>query len=111
MRITNIVIAVAFGAATVAAWAYANRPTPEPDWPSRVQGFAFSPYRADQDPGQGDFPSVANIDSDLALLEGKTHAVRIYSTAGTLGEIPKLAAAHGINVALGAWINGNTDQQ
>ena len=107
MRVTNIVIAVAFGAATVAAWAYANRPTPEPEWPSRVQGFAFSPYRVDQDPSQGDFPSVADIDSDLALLGGKTHAVRIYSTAGTLGEIPKLAAAHGINVALGAWINSS----
>ena len=107
MRVTSIAIAVAFGAATVAAWAYANRPTPEPAWPTRIQGFAFSPYRADQDPRRGDFPSVEGIDSDLALLEGKTHAVRTYSTAGTLSEVPRLAAAHGINVALGAWINDN----
>ena len=85
LRITNIVIAVAFGAATVAAWAYANRPTPEPHWPSRVQGFAFSPYRAGQDPGQGDFPSVAHIDSDLALLEEKPTQYAATATAGTLG--------------------------
>ena len=109
MKVTNVVIAVAFGAATLAAWAYANRPTAEPAWPSRVQGFAFSPYRGDQDPSRGDFPSVAQIDSDLALLEGKTHAVRSYSTAGTLAEIPALAAGRNINVALGAWINDNSD--
>jgi len=109
LKVTNVVIAVAFGAATLAAWAYANRPTAEPAWPSRVQGFAFSPYRGDQDPSRGDFPSVAQIDSDLALLEGKTHAVRSYSTAGTLAEIPALAAGRNINVALGAWINDNSD--
>jgi len=107
LRVTSLAIAVAFGAVTVAAWAYANRPAQEPAWPSRVQGFAFSPYRADQDPGRGDFPSLQGIASDLALLEGKTHAVRTYSTAGTLAEVPRLAAARGINVAVGAWINNN----
>ena len=107
MKLTSLIIAAAFGAATVGAWAYANRPASEPAWPSRVQGFAFSPYQVDQHPGRGDFPTLAQVEADLALLSGKTHAVRTYSTAGTLEAVPQLAARHGINVAVGAWINAN----
>ncbi|HEU4529562.1 MAG TPA: hypothetical protein VFR59_00205, partial [Steroidobacteraceae bacterium] len=107
MKLKSIAIAAAFGAVTVGAWAYANRPASEPAWPSRVQGFAFSPYPEEQDPSRGDFPSLAQIESDLALLAGKTHRVRTYSTAGSLEAVPQLARKHGIDVTVGAWINSN----
>ncbi len=107
MKLKSVVIAAAFGAVTVGAWAYANRPASEPAWPSRVQGFAFSPYPQDQDPSRGDFPSLAQIESDLKLLAGKTHRVRTYSTAGSLEAVPQLARKHGIDVTVGAWINAN----
>lgn len=103
----GFLIALAFAAATFALWAYWNRPTSEPPWPERIQGMAFSPFIAEQDPALQRFPSVEGIDGDLALLAGKTNAVRTYSALGTLGEVPRLAAAHDINVALGAWIDSN----
>lgn len=90
---------------TYSLWSYANRPHPEPPWPQRIQGFAFSPFRADQDAVAGVFPSAGQIDADLRLLAGKTHAVRTYSVDGTLADVPRLAARHGINVALGMWLD------
>ncbi|MGE4500194.1 MAG: glycosyltransferase family 2 protein [Hydrogenovibrio sp.] len=35
------------------------------------------------------------------------HAIRTYSATGVFGEIPELAAKHNINLALGAWIDGD----
>ncbi|MBV6424959.1 MAG: hypothetical protein NAOJABEB_02773 [Steroidobacteraceae bacterium] len=106
-RIAGILIALGFAALTFALWALWNRPTPEPPWPARIQGFAFSPFAQGQDPALQRMPSEADIDRDLALLSGKTNAVRTYSTLGSLGAVPRLADAHDINVALGAWIDSD----
>ncbi|MEZ5566695.1 MAG: hypothetical protein R3F24_14825 [Gammaproteobacteria bacterium] len=46
----------------------------------------------------GDFPTVAQIDQDLALLKGRTRSVRTSSTDGTLANVPALAQRHGIKV-------------
>jgi exo-beta-1,3-glucanase (GH17 family)/cellulose synthase/poly-beta-1,6-N-acetylglucosamine synthase-like glycosyltransferase len=105
MHKSSFLIAVAITALTIMGWALYNRPIPEPAWPARIQGFAFAPFHAGQDPTQGRYPSIADIESDLALLAGKTYAIRTYSVADTLGRIPALAEKYGINVALGAWIN------
>jgi exo-beta-1,3-glucanase (GH17 family)/cellulose synthase/poly-beta-1,6-N-acetylglucosamine synthase-like glycosyltransferase len=83
----------------------ANRPVAEPPWPQQIQGFAFSPYRADQDAVAGEFPTAAQIDEDLALLKGRTRSVRTYTTDGTMALVPELARKRGIKVALGAWID------
>ena len=37
------------------------------------------------------------------------NAVRTYSVQGTLADIPQLAERHGINVAVGAWIDNHRD--
>jgi exo-beta-1,3-glucanase (GH17 family)/cellulose synthase/poly-beta-1,6-N-acetylglucosamine synthase-like glycosyltransferase len=106
---SSLLILAAFAALTVAAWAFANQPTPEPPWPSRIQGFSFQPFQKDQDAIDRDEPTTEQIDSDLKLLAGKTNSVRTYSTIGTLGEIPALAKRHGIKVAVGAWLD--TDRE
>ena len=108
-RMSGLLIVAGFALLTVAIWGYANRPTTEPAWPSRIQGFAFQPYQKDQDAIARDEPTTAEIDSDLALLEGKTNAVRTYSTLGTVGQVPELAQKHGIRVTLGAWLD--TDRE
>ncbi len=46
--LADLIIAIAFTIMTVSLWAYFNRPFPEPPWPSRIQGFSFSPFRAGQ---------------------------------------------------------------
>jgi exo-beta-1,3-glucanase (GH17 family)/cellulose synthase/poly-beta-1,6-N-acetylglucosamine synthase-like glycosyltransferase len=108
--IPSVLIAALFATLTFAVWAYLNRPTREPPWPARIEGFAFSPFRANQDPTHGQMPTDAQIDSDLKLLEGKVSAVRTYSVEQTLADIPELADKHDLNVALGAWIDGHRDK-
>ncbi len=102
---SSLLIAISIASVTVTVWAFLNRPETEPPWPKRIQGFSYSPYRANQDAMKDELPSEAQIDEDLALLHDKTHAVRTYTVEGTLGAVPRLARKHGLNVALGAWID------
>ncbi|HEX7114677.1 MAG TPA: glycosyltransferase [Steroidobacter sp.] len=105
IRVSSVLIATAFAAATVAIWASLNRPSAEPPWPGRVQGMAFSPFRAGQDPLYRVLPTPSEIEEDLELLSGGVTAVRTYSSLGSLGQIPGLAARYQMKVALGAWLD------
>jgi exo-beta-1,3-glucanase (GH17 family)/cellulose synthase/poly-beta-1,6-N-acetylglucosamine synthase-like glycosyltransferase len=107
--IPSLLIAALFATLTVALWALLNRPTTEPPWPTRIQGFAFSPFRAGEDPSRAEMPTDHEIDEDLTLLEGKVNAIRTYSVEKTLADIPELAENHDMNVALGAWIDNHRD--
>lgn len=104
MRVSSFVIAFLFAVGTYGLWALLNQPTPEMPWPNQVHGFAFSPYRANASPLKNEFPSEAQITEDIALLAGKTRAIRTYSAAGTLHEIPRIAKDYKLNVVLGAWL-------
>ncbi len=106
----NIIIAAAVAALSISIWAFVNQPETEPAWPPVIQGFAFSPMRAHHDPLVQSLPTVEDLDEDLALLEGKTHAVRTYTVEETLAEVPRLARAHGLNVALGAWVDARLNK-
>ena len=106
----NIIIATIIAAITVTLWAYINRPEKEPPWPDVIQGFSFSPMREDDNPLKHKLPTREEIEADLALLSGKTYAVRTYRMAGAFAEIPAMARKYDINVALGAWIDKNLDE-
>ena len=108
--IPSLLIAAVFATVTFAVWAYLNRPTREPPWPALIQGLTFSPFRAGEDPTHGLFPTDAEIDADLALLQGKVKAVRTYSVESTLAHIPDLAEKHNLNVMVGAWIDDHRDK-
>jgi exo-beta-1,3-glucanase (GH17 family)/cellulose synthase/poly-beta-1,6-N-acetylglucosamine synthase-like glycosyltransferase len=107
MKTSSVIIALAIAILSVSLWALANRPEEEPPWPSRIQGFSFSPFRAGESPLEGIYPSENQIDADLALLSGKTHAIRTYTVESFLSKVPELAQKHGINVALGVWIDAD----
>ena len=108
MKFSSYLLAVAFAALTFGVWAYLNRPVQEPQWPERVQGMAFSPFQAGQDPAERVLPSRAQIDADLALLaRASVNAVRTYSALDSLGEVPGIAARHDMRVAVGAWLDRN----
>src|SRR5688572_19906741 len=104
-RLSGLLIGGLFALLTLAAWGFANRPTAEPAWPSRIQGFAFQPFQKDQDPNRGHLPTLEQIDSDLKLLAGKTQSIRTYSSTGTPAQIPAVAAKHGVDVTVGAWLS------
>lgn len=107
MKLSSYLVALVFAAVTFGIWAYLNKPVDEPHWPERgVQGMAFSPFRAGQDPARRELPSTSEMDADLSLLgAAAVNAVRTYSSLDALGEIPRLARAHDIKVALGAWLD------
>jgi exo-beta-1,3-glucanase (GH17 family)/cellulose synthase/poly-beta-1,6-N-acetylglucosamine synthase-like glycosyltransferase len=100
-------IPLLIAALTIALWAIMNRPSVEPPWPTRIQGYSFSPMRADDNPELAVYPTIAEIDEDLALLQGEAHAIRTYTVDGTLAQVPRLAKAHGLNVSIGAWIGSD----
>jgi exo-beta-1,3-glucanase (GH17 family)/cellulose synthase/poly-beta-1,6-N-acetylglucosamine synthase-like glycosyltransferase len=108
MKFSSYLVAAVFAVITVGLWAYLNKPVAEPQWPQRVQGMAFSPFHADQNPADRRLPSPAEIDADLALLsDASVNAVRTYSALDTLAEVPRLAARHNMKVAVGAWLDTN----
>jgi len=109
-KVMNIIIMTAVAALTISLWAFLNQPEKEPVWPEKIQGFSFSPMRANQDPFLGIMPTAQEISEDLALLAGKTHAVRTYTVDGVLAEVPALAHKYEINVSLGAWISQDLEK-
>lgn len=88
-------------------WAYINQPDKVQSWQGSMMGVSFNPMRKNHDPKKGLYPSKAEINEDLALLEGKVHAVRTYSVMNGLEAVPELAAQHNLNVTLGAWISSD----
>lgn len=110
MNRSGFLITLLMGCLAVLLWRVVNAPNLEPPWPDKIQGFAFAPYRADHDPTKNRLPSLEDIDADLALLQGRAHAVRTYTVAGDFAEIPRLAAARGLNVALGAWLDADREK-
>ena len=93
----SLLIPAVFAVLTVAVWAYANRSTPEPAWPAKVHGFAFQPFQKDQDAIAGDLPTVAgDRPRPHACWPARPRPCAPTASLGTLGEIPALAARHGL---------------
>ena len=105
MNRASLLITLLMGVLTIVLWALVNRPGIEPPWPAKIDGFSFSPMRGEQSPLSGTQPSIGEIDAYLALLAGDAHSVRTYTVRGNLAEVPRLAKAHNLNVALGAWLD------
>jgi len=110
MNRASLLITLLMGVLTVLLWGIVNRPDIEPPWPAKIEGFSFSPMRGEQSPVLRNYPDISQIDEDLALLAGDAHAVRTYTVDGVMAEVPRLAAVHGLNVALGAWISNQADR-
>jgi len=106
-KFQSIIIIALSAIITLCIWAAYNRPITEPAWPASIKGMAFSPYQVNQDAISGTLPTLEQIDSDLALLSGQTHAIRTYTTEAVFNEIPALAQKHQLDVTIGAWISQN----
>jgi len=106
----NLVIVLGFGLVTFLLWSWGNRPTAQPPWPAQVAGMSFSPLHLDNDPAAGLYPSEAEIDADLNLLQGQVAAIRTYGLGGSLSAIPRLAGRRGMKVTVGAWLTGDLEE-
>ncbi len=110
MNRSGLIITILMSCLAILLWKVVNAPDMEPSWPSKIQGFSFSPFREGQSPSKRIYPTVEQIDRDLAILAGDVHAVRAYTVEDTLAEIPRLAAARGLNVVLGAWLTPDLER-
>ncbi len=106
-RASSLTILVAL--LNVALWAYLNRPVEVADWHGPIGGLAFNPSQRHQDPTRGLFPSEAELTSDIRLLAHYTKRLRTYSSAEN-PQIPRIAAAYGMQVMAGAWIEGRAER-
>jgi len=88
------------------AWFVTDRPVAVPDYHGTIGGLAFAPYHRGQTPENHDFPTAAQIDSDLAIAHKLTNRVRTYTVDGDMATIPALAAKNHLKVTLGGWIAG-----
>ncbi len=87
-------------------WAGFNRPvTNIPPYTGEIGGLAFSPFHAGENPQTNQYPTAAQIRSDLALAAAHTHDIRTYTVQGILGQIPALAEGMHLNITLGAWLD------
>ena len=104
-----LAIAAILIGATLAAWWLGSPTVSAPDIVGRFHGAAYQPYRTGQSP-TGAQPTLAEIDEDLALLARHMRAVRTYSSLGVLADLPALAAAHGLEVVQGIWVDGDRER-
>ncbi len=104
--------AAALGAGVIAfgLWAGMNRPVTDiAPYHGPIGGFAFSPFHRGESPETNDYPTAAQIKSDLALAAQHTKNIRTYTVGGNLGQIPALAEGMGLNVTVGAWLDRHPD--
>jgi exo-beta-1,3-glucanase (GH17 family)/cellulose synthase/poly-beta-1,6-N-acetylglucosamine synthase-like glycosyltransferase len=100
----NLIAAAGMAAAIHgAAWYVAHEAAAPPDLRGYLQSLSYSPYRPGQDPKGKSQPTPEQIEQDLTLLSNVAKSIRTYTAAGVVGQIPALAAKHGLNVSVGAW--------
>jgi glucan 1,3-beta-glucosidase len=66
---------------------------------------AYSPYRDGQAPG-GAQPSKEDVKADLVMMKPYIDGVRVYGTDGANAYVPALCDELGIDLHIGAWIDG-----
>jgi len=109
MRIKAIIALAVVVAVNFGAWYVLNRPVAQRSWDGMIASVSFTPYQADQGPHDKKYPSVDQIDHDMALVSRVTDGVRTYDALNGFENIPRIAAKYGLNVIAGAAVNGNKD--
>jgi exo-beta-1,3-glucanase (GH17 family)/cellulose synthase/poly-beta-1,6-N-acetylglucosamine synthase-like glycosyltransferase len=104
VRKDHISVLVCLAAITAVVWAASDREISAPRWQGRIAGFAYSPMQPSQRPDQNEFPTEAELQSDLALIAQYANSIRTYSIDGTLAAIPRLARNENLEVTPGVWL-------
>jgi exo-beta-1,3-glucanase (GH17 family)/cellulose synthase/poly-beta-1,6-N-acetylglucosamine synthase-like glycosyltransferase len=80
------------------------------DVTSILPSVSYAPFEGNAHPDIDNIPTVERIRSDLKALTPITKAIRLYSSTGGVELVPPLANEVGLKVAVGAWIDKNTDR-
>ncbi|HET7798224.1 MAG TPA: glycosyltransferase, partial [Nevskia sp.] len=99
-----LLLSVTIALLNVAMWTWLNRPIEVPDWPGKVAGFSYAPYQRYQNPNNGIYPTIEEIDADLKLLAKYTDRIRTYSALEN-PVIPAIAKKYGLKVTAGTYLD------
>ncbi|MDR3450642.1 MAG: glycosyltransferase [Alphaproteobacteria bacterium] len=99
-RVASITLIVLF--ANFAIWALVNQSVSERAWGGVINGMSYSGWQAGD---KNNHLSDGDIDREMGILEGHTNNIRTYGVDDGLDRIVPIAAKHGIDVNLGAWIS------
>ncbi|MDO7910803.1 glycosyltransferase [Pseudomonas monteilii] len=106
----NLVVVLLIAALFTGFWALINRPVSAPAWPEQISGFSYSPFRLNESPQRGQYPSEQELREDLAQLSTLTDSIRLYTVEGSQAQIPRLAEEMGLRVTLGIWISPDLER-
>jgi cellulose synthase/poly-beta-1,6-N-acetylglucosamine synthase-like glycosyltransferase/exo-beta-1,3-glucanase (GH17 family) len=90
-----------------AGWLWAQNAATPPDVDDLIQSISFDPVVPGEDPTKRDNPDSlkpAQIARDLEVVANYAKTIRTYRSTNGAEMIPALAAPHGLNVSVGAWI-------
>jgi exo-beta-1,3-glucanase (GH17 family)/cellulose synthase/poly-beta-1,6-N-acetylglucosamine synthase-like glycosyltransferase len=107
MGMRQVLVAVTLGAVIQAAgWLMVQRSADPPDVDDLMESISFDPVVPGEDPSKRnpDALKVAQIASDLSVVANYTKTIRTYRSTNGAEHIPALAASHGLNVSVGAWV-------
>ncbi|GGF84033.1 glycosyl transferase family 2 [Azorhizobium oxalatiphilum] len=76
----------------------------------RFSSLSFAPYGRGADPDAGEATNEAQIRADVDAVAPYTRSIRTYSATGGVELTPPIAAARGLKVSVGAWIDKNEDR-
>ena len=86
-------------------WSWRNAPTPVDAVPGRIESVSYSPSGRSYDPNHQPVVDAVELDRDMTAIAGFADGVRTYSTLGSQGDVPAIAAKHGLDVTLGVWLS------
>jgi cellulose synthase/poly-beta-1,6-N-acetylglucosamine synthase-like glycosyltransferase/exo-beta-1,3-glucanase (GH17 family) len=108
MGMRKVLVAVTLGAVIQAAgWLWSQNAASPPDVDDLMDSVSFDPVAPGDDPSRRKHPDalkVSQIASDLQVVANYTKTVRTYRSTNGAEMIPVMAAPHGLNVSVGAWV-------
>jgi len=104
VSVPALLLALAIVAANLGVWQLLNPPIEAPDFHGRVTGMAYNAFQRWDDPTKRRYPSVEDVENDLAMLADHTRRIRTYSSS-EIPELPAIAARYGLKVTAGVWLD------
>ncbi|MGD9941816.1 MAG: glycosyltransferase [Burkholderiaceae bacterium] len=104
VRVKAVAVAMLVVLANLWIWQALHRPIDAPDVDGKVAGMAYNVFQRWDDPIKRKFPTLREIDADMAILARHTQRLRTYSSS-EFPELPALAGQHGLRLTAGVWFD------
>jgi exo-beta-1,3-glucanase (GH17 family)/cellulose synthase/poly-beta-1,6-N-acetylglucosamine synthase-like glycosyltransferase len=103
-----LLLALAAAGLNALVWRVLHPPRHAPHVPAHANGVAYNAFGRWDSPLEGRMPAPNAVANDLAIVAKLTPRLRTYSAA-ELPDLPAAAQAHGLQLALGVWLDRRRD--